>query len=600
MTARMRWLIGGGVAAVALAVAAGAAVVLSARAVPEALRYMPGNAVAVAELRLDLPGDQFQKVGNLLSHFPGFADQSTLPTKLNETLDRLVKDATNGSTDYSTKLKPWLAGPTFAAALPPPGAGTGTATPAAASAGIESPGTTATGRPSDYVVVSTTDGTVTCATAIPNGSSQPIPQGQLRVAAEGDDACFMDGRFGLLGTRAAITAALDAHTAGSGMDRDPQYTKARDALAGERLATLYVSGKAAANLIGSAGASMPPVLPTSLPFGLPSAAALPDWVVAGIRAEDDALVADVIVSPAAAGIASAAPIGSGLATLPPPHGSEIAGFIPGNTIAVAEAHGVGAVAQNALAALQADPQFKSIAGQLNGALAAAGGAGGLLGWVNDAGVVILPQSTASAAGAEPGVDAGLVLVATDEATATARVTQLKNLLSLIAFSANGSVSDVSVDGTTITTVDLGDLSKLIGASGAGSQLGGVTIPADVHVKFTLASRGKLVLLGGDESFARDVLGVQAGATLADDAAYKRALSRGFASNLGQVYVAGSAARSFAERSLPAGEQARWKSDLLPYAAPIDAALVTTTLENGLSHARMVVTVSTPSPTPSGS
>ncbi|HSL98184.1 MAG TPA: hypothetical protein VK831_06390, partial [Candidatus Deferrimicrobiaceae bacterium] len=87
---RGRWLIGLGIAGVAIGLALVAALVLGGRQTPEALRYVPADAVIVAELRLDLPGDQLQKVGNLLAHFPGFADQSTLAGKLDEAGDRLL------------------------------------------------------------------------------------------------------------------------------------------------------------------------------------------------------------------------------------------------------------------------------------------------------------------------------------------------------------------------------------------------------------------------------------------------------------------------------------------------------------------------------
>jgi hypothetical protein len=319
--------------------------------------------------------------------------------------------------------------------------------------------------------------------------------------------------------------------------------------------------------------------------------------MAGIRAEDDALVADLLVAPAKPGSAATA-AGSPLPTLPPPHVSAIAAFLPGNTVLLAETHGVGVAAQAALAALRSDPQFQSQAAQLDAALSLAGGPEGLVGWISDAGVVVLPQATTAAAGATPSVDAGVVLVATDEATATAKVTQLKTLLGILALSGGGTSTDVDVDGTTVTTIDLGNLSSLLGQAGVGAQIGGLPIPTDLHVKLSIAARGKLVLLGGDEGFARDVLQVDAGATLADQATYKRSIDRAFASNLGQVYVAGESLRQLATPFLPADLQARWPADFLPYAQPIDAVLVTTTLENGLSHTRVVVTVSTPAPTPS--
>jgi hypothetical protein len=587
LAVRTRWLIGGGVATVAIVAAAGAALILSARPVPEAETFVPGNAVVVAELRLDLPGDQFQKVGNLLSHFPGFADQSTLSAKLNESLDRLAKAATNGSTDYTTNLQPWLTGPTFVGILPPVASAAASAAPASTPPG--SPPGIASALATDGVLIATTDGKVTCASVITGGTTQTIPQGSLLVSASGHDACFIDGKFGLIGTPDAVKAALAAHASGTGIDHDSQYAMARNTLGGDRIATLYVS-KAAGQLMQSAEASLPASLPIALPV---SAGALPDWFIAGVRAEDAALVTDILVAPSPAGTnGSAAPLLTQLPTLPPPHQSEIAAFMPADTILLAEIHGAGVGAANAIAALRTDPQFQAQASQLDSALALAGGPEGVVGWISDAGIVVLPQGTTPAAGAGPGVDAGLVLVATDEATATAKEQQIKSLLSVIALSASGNVSDQNVGGATVTTIDLGDLSTLIGSSGASSQLGGVTIPAGLHVKLTLAVRGKLVLLGGDDGFARDVLGVQAGQTLADDATYKRSLALAAASNLGQVYVAGPSVRDLASRLMPADQQARWQS-VLPYATPIDAVLLTMTLENGIAHAKLVVAVSTP-------
>ena len=57
---------------------------------------------------MDLPGDQMQKLGNLLSHFPGFLDQTTLPAKLDEASGRSSAGSANGELDYLTDIKPWL------------------------------------------------------------------------------------------------------------------------------------------------------------------------------------------------------------------------------------------------------------------------------------------------------------------------------------------------------------------------------------------------------------------------------------------------------------------------------------------------------------
>src|SRR5689334_7344397 len=120
---RTRWAIGLGVAGLAVAVAIGAFVVLGSRPAPEALKYIPADAAVVAEIRMDLPGDQLQKLGTFLAHFPGFLDQATLPDKIDESLSRLVGQASKG-VDYRTDLKPWLSGPAFVALWAPSGQAT--------------------------------------------------------------------------------------------------------------------------------------------------------------------------------------------------------------------------------------------------------------------------------------------------------------------------------------------------------------------------------------------------------------------------------------------------------------------------------------------
>src|SRR5688500_3335990 len=114
-SSRARWIVGLGVAGLAIAIGLVAFLLLDARPTPEALRYVAGDSAVVAEVRLDLPGDQMQRVGNLLAHFPGFQDQSTLPAKIDETLSQLVGLTAGGSVDFRTDLKPWLNGPTFIA-----------------------------------------------------------------------------------------------------------------------------------------------------------------------------------------------------------------------------------------------------------------------------------------------------------------------------------------------------------------------------------------------------------------------------------------------------------------------------------------------------
>jgi hypothetical protein len=569
-----RWLVGGGIAVGSLAIAAVAFILLSSRPVPEALRYVLADSVAVAEVRMDLPGDQVQRVGNLLAHFPGFSDQSTLGAKIDEALGRLVTDASNGQVDYATKIKPWIAGPTFVSM----------GGPTAASSGAHRSGT---------LVVATTDGKATCEQVITGTSThEALPQGSMLVSSDGDMACFLDGRFALIGDPDRIKLALDAHADGKGIDTLAAYRTARDALGGDRLATLWTGGDIAARL---GGAPLPSVATEALKN-------IPAWTIAGIRAEDDALVADVVIGPPASGgdaTAAAGTPGPTFVALPAPRKSDLAGFLPGDTLLVAEGHGAGAALQNGLLALRGDPAIGAQLGQLDAALELAGGPSGLLGWIDDAGLVILgngqassPQPTFSLPGgtAGPGslpIDGGLILVAPDETTAAAKVSQLRTLFSLAALSNGGTSEDTIVDGTTITTIDLGDLNGLLQGAGAGSSL---PIPSDFHASFSIAGRGKLVILGADETFARRLLQVEAGSTLADQAAYRHAVSRSMESNLAQVYLAAGAVIALAEPMIPADQVQRWTTDIKPYAAPLEAVMLTVTKDGQLTRLRFVLTV----------
>ena len=64
-------------------------------------------------------------------------------------------------------------------------------------------------------------------------------------------------------------------------------------------------------------------------------------------------------------------------------------------------------------------------------------------------------------------------------------------------------------------------------------------------------------------------------------------------------MAGDPLRGLVSRLLPADAQSTWQ-ELLPYTAPIDAVLLTTTMENGISHTKLVGTVSTPPAAPAAS
>src|SRR6266540_3029164 len=107
----LRWGIALLVVAIVAAAASAAFFLLSGRAAASPmLGYAPSGSLMYVEIRGDLPGDQRQHLGAFLSGFPGFADQSILDDKLTETLDRLVRAATDGKHSYAAEIKPWWGG----------------------------------------------------------------------------------------------------------------------------------------------------------------------------------------------------------------------------------------------------------------------------------------------------------------------------------------------------------------------------------------------------------------------------------------------------------------------------------------------------------
>jgi hypothetical protein len=552
-----RWIVGLSLAGVAIAAGIGVVLVLGGRPTPEGLRYIPADAAMVAELRLDMPGDQLQHVGNLLAHFPGFKDQAILTDKVDEALQRFVSDATGGEVDYRTQLKPWVAGPTFVAVW-------------------LSPDMTSTfaGQPRG-LISATTNGAVSCDAPFAGRavSHETYRDLDLQVAALPTPlACVIDGRQALIGDPTSVKAGIDAHADGSGVDHSDRYRAARDALGGDRLATVFVSSGFFDSIQRLAGAS--------LPTG-PLSEVFPDWMIYGVRAEDDALVADFV--------SDTFPVPTGGPTflpVPPAHPSTFAPLVPAGTIALYEGQGVGVGIQNALAALRADPRLAPSFGDIDTVLGSLGGADQLVGWVQDAGLVVLHEGT--------DVRGGVLLSAADEATATARLNQVVNLLRLAALGDSLKLRESTVEGTKVTTVVIEDVSALVpnGALFGETLPGGSATPA-IPVEISMAAKGRVIMVGSGEAFIRSLVTVQAGQSLADQPVYKHALSRSLGDGGAFVYVGITTAISFAEQVLPAEVLGTWQADIKPYVEPIEAFMVSVSTDDATVRFRTVMTVKQP-------
>lgn len=555
---RARWAIGLGVAGLAVAAVIAAVVMLGSRPTPPALTYIPADAVLVVEVRPDLPGDQLQKLGNLLAHFPGFADQSTLPGKLDESFAQLFGRASGGSVDYVADIKPWLSGPAFVAMLPPSGAT------------ADDPMSFLHG-----VASLTTTGAVACDALVEGAgvTRETYRNLDLVIEPRGASACVVDGTQALIGDTASVRKAIDAHADGTAIDRNVAYQEARASLQGDQLGTLYLSGSGYLTMLDEL-AELSPDMPDMSSF----AGAFPAWLVQGLRAEDDAIVLDSVVevAPPTAG-ASAGP---SLLPLPPAHASAILPLAPANTIVYVESQGIGVALQNAVAALEAFPMYEPMLGLLDGA----GGAGELVGWIEDAGVIVV--------NGESGVTGGVAVATKDAAAATERVAALKGLLALAELGASGvETRETTIGGVTVTTVSITDLGSLVPP---GQLPPGVALPDDAVIEFSIAAKDRVILLSTGESFMTAALTVQSGAGLADAAGYRTATSRALPNSQVTIYVAIRDIVGLVEPLIPAEAKVQWDTEIKPYVAPFQALSMTSAADpSGNGRSRLSITVTNP-------
>jgi hypothetical protein len=299
---------------------------------------------------------------------------------------------------------------------------------------------------------------------------------------------------------------------------------------------------------------------------------IPDWTIAGVRAEDSSLVVDSVAAPVVP-----AATGPSLLPLPATHASVLAPMLPADTLVFVEHQGTGVALQNLLAKLQTVPQLQSALQTLDGL----GGSGKLVGWVDDAGIAVSVHGTTP--------DAAVLLVAKDEASASTTVGSLATILALMGQSNGLTVKTSAIGAVTVTTVTITDLGALVPAG----SVPGLTIPATGPISFSIAAHGKVVILTSGEAAMTAILNVAAGASLADDATFKLAGQRGLANSRTTVYVAAGTAVDLVDGFLPADELAKWKSDVKPYLDPLEAVSMTATEDATATRSRLVVSVSKP-------
>jgi hypothetical protein len=544
-----RWGIALVIVALVIGIGAAAAFLLAGSSAPSAiLAYAPKDAVTYMSARLDLPGDQRAKVGELLSKFPGFADQSTLEQKLGEVLDRLVGDATNDEQSYTGDLKPWFGGEVGVAIgeLPDPSAAT--------TADLESG--------SMLALVSVSDAAAARAWFDGVVADQPTSTetyGGLELVRVGDAPggvmAIVGGKVMLLGDEGSVKAAIDGGGQG-GLSTNEQFRAAQAATTGDHLATFYVDTGAYADWLDRAAVEMPGTVPG---IGFAGMDELPPWTAGRLRAEGDALVWDV-VAPQVEG----APERTNRV-------SNVAARVPASTIAVIDIHDAGTGLQELIDAAKSDPATADALRDVESAVAFFGGFEGLIGWIGDAGIVVTGQ------GADIG--GGLVVSATDAESAERFSTTVSGILVLAGGEMGIDTREVDYNGTSITFLDVTGIAEPQGLEGDIPEIG-------------WAVKGDTFVLGVGEAFIESVLDTTQATSLAESERYRELIGRAGREHIVSAWVDLVALRATIEAfgATEPGGLRDYEQDVKPYLEPFDALVATSAVGGDLNRSTIIISV----------
>jgi hypothetical protein len=529
--------------------------------------YVPNDSVMYGEVRLDLPGDQRAEIGEFLSKFPGFADQAALDTKIDEVLDRLVSEGTDGEQTFTRDIKPWFDGEmAFAVGpLPEPDAD-----PSVVVAG---------GR--GLLLLSIKDEALAQAwfdKVLTEGTTTSIEQyggAELRVYDGPDmDAAFtiVGGEVAIGGDLASVKAAVD--TGGdSTFATSEAVAAANGALEGDSIGFLFMDARA---VLDSAMALTEDVGPMP---GMSDAmlALVPDWIGMRMRIEGDALLLDTAMQDVPGAPGPDANRANGAAA-----------WAPASTIVFAAGNDYGATLLETIELYRQDPSLGEVITGVEEAAGMLGGLEGALGWMGDTALVVAQGADAP--------EGGIVSVPSDAQEAQRFLTTVRSFATLGGGQMGIEVREEAYAGTTITIVSLGSIQALAGLAGG---MGGVPVPVDPSaplpegdLELAYAATDQVVVIGSGPNFVKAVLDAGAGDGLADDARYQALVGRVGAEHIGVTFVDIAAIRGLVEGLLEdatAEERAEYEESVKPFIEPFDA-LVGAASTGEVDTQRIIITV----------
>lgn len=505
-------------------------------------QYAPADAAAYAELRLDLPGDQRERLISFMSNFPGFADPATFQQKIDDTLQQALRGTDTGL-DWKADVDPWFGGQIglFSSTLAP----------------------TQGMPPSFSVVLSVKDRAklddLINARLTGSGMESEDYDGQTIWSGKATEE---SGRFSFAVTDEALVVstrnedlkgALDVKRGDvDGLAEAPFFTAELASLHSDRLAAFYYDY---ATLLQSLPTGAASALPQSCMDDIRAAAGIK--LLGEVRAESDHM---------AVTMRSQIPSGGNLPPAAPNKRTALAESLPADTIAYVELRQVGALlksgAEQALSCLA--PALGGFdVRQLEGLIGTA--PQDYFNFIGDAAIAV--TSTDGRLGG------GLIATVDDENVARIRLERLLSVARLGTMAGDITIEEQQHGAATITVI----------------KFGGGLFPLAETPSIAVTITGGRLYLGVDD-FVSATIDRAAAGSLASAPRLQAALTAAGSENAGVVYLNITALRGAIEGNMPAESRTGYDTEVKPFLEPITHLIMVNRTESGINvgHAFLYV------------
>jgi hypothetical protein len=516
--------------------------------------FLPADSVVYVEARLDLPGDQRDQLAAFLAHFPGFDDQAAFDLKLDQVLDGLIAETTDGMVSYSEHIKPW-ADRSIGFGIPslPADLSSDDAPPAVFAFGV-----------TDRAAL---EATIT-ALLSEMGMREPTVQDHngtpitiLNDRSGGPAYAVTDPYLIVGSTVDAVASSLDVIAgAAPGLAADPDYQAATASLPADRLSALYMDTSQLTALLEQAIAQGEPQMTAQFESVL---GMLPRTIAGSLRVDADRLTLDFQSVPGE----DAPPLSvreTGLSSR----------FAP-DTLFYAETRDIGAAFRNLVTQLKAQMQTQMTEEDL----AELQQVEQVLGSPLESYLDFLEDMAIGVGPGPSGISLGTIATVTDEVEAQRRVDRLAGLVALTAGPDSGIVvTESEVNGINVTTI----------AVDPASMPRAFDVPIEPSVSF---GTGDGLLFLGTGDFVTQAIQRQEADSLAASERFSSAVAAVGTPNAGISWLDLGSAISLIEQLIPSDEREDYDTNVRPFLEPLDYLVAAATQgEGGTIQVRSLLSV----------